>query len=202
VTHVAYAYGVRNVGNPELHKALEARINQSVENMDHPSLFNAIYYLLFRENGNRDLWNKIMRATLNNKEILPIIYYRPFKVSAAYLKGRYPGIEKEDLFIDYEFKFFYPERYFTALRQEKYFMGNTEYHKFKGFLNAKLFMYPSVFITKASLFTLHFAFNEEKIAINFHLKQRCPSETGKPTEMQKLASKVLRYDGWEILDLS
>jgi len=47
VSHVAYAYGVRNVGNPELHKALDARIIKSVENMDYPSLFNVIYYLLF-----------------------------------------------------------------------------------------------------------------------------------------------------------
>jgi len=52
------------------------------------------------------------------------------------------------------------------------------------------------------LFTLHFAFNEQKIAINFHLKERCPSDSGKPTEMLKLPAKVLKYDGWEILDLA
>jgi hypothetical protein len=44
-------------------------------------------------------------------------------------------------------------------------------------------------------------FKEEKIAINFHLKNRCPSDTGKPNEMQKLGAKVLKYHGWEILDL-
>jgi hypothetical protein len=115
-SHVVYAYGVRNVGNPEFHKALEARINKSVENFDYPAMFNVLYYLLFRDNGNKELWNRIMKTTLNNPNIIPLIYYRPYKISATYLRGRYPEIEKDETFIDYEHKFFYPERYFTALR--------------------------------------------------------------------------------------
>jgi hypothetical protein len=50
VSHVAYSYGVRNVGNPELHKALEQRIDKMAEDLDYPSLFNVIYYMLFKEN--------------------------------------------------------------------------------------------------------------------------------------------------------
>jgi hypothetical protein len=42
-----YAYGVRNVGNPELHKAFEKKLDSIVSKLDYPSLFNAIYYLLF-----------------------------------------------------------------------------------------------------------------------------------------------------------
>ncbi|CDW86618.1 UNKNOWN [Stylonychia lemnae] len=201
LSHVAYAYGVRNVGNPELHKALEARINKSVENFDYQSLFNVIYYLLFRENGSKELWNKIMQTTLKNPDILPLIFYRPFKISSLYLKGRFPDIVKDELFIDYEHKFFYPERLFTALRQEKYFQLYKENLSFKGFLNAKCFLYPIPFATEASLFTLHFMFKEQKIAINFHLKVRCPRESQKPNEMQKLGAKMLKYHGWEILDL-
>jgi len=55
-THLMYAYGVRNVGNPELHKAFEKRLDSIASRLDYPSLFNAIYYLLFTESPNRGLW--------------------------------------------------------------------------------------------------------------------------------------------------
>lgn len=55
-THLMYAYGVRGVGNPELHKAFEKRLEAIAEKLDYPSLFNAVYYLLFTENANRGLW--------------------------------------------------------------------------------------------------------------------------------------------------
>jgi hypothetical protein len=66
VSHIAYAYGMRNVGNPELHTALLKRIEAMAEKLDYPSLFNVIYYLLFKENGDRKIWDKIIRATLSN----------------------------------------------------------------------------------------------------------------------------------------
>lgn len=119
-THLLYAYGVRNVGNPELHKAFEKKIDQIIEKLDYPSLFNTIYYLLFRDNGDRKLWNRIIKTTIDNPDILPIIYYRPFKASYVYLKNRYPDIEKEEDFEDYLHKFWYAERYFNALRLEEY----------------------------------------------------------------------------------
>lgn len=55
-THLMYAYGVRKVGNPELHKAFEKRLDKMVSNLDYPSLFNAVYYLLFTESANKSLW--------------------------------------------------------------------------------------------------------------------------------------------------
>ena len=50
VTHLMYAYSVRAVGNPELHKAFEKRLGAMVETLDYPSMFNVVYYLLFNEN--------------------------------------------------------------------------------------------------------------------------------------------------------
>ena len=53
LSHLMYAYGVRAVGNPELHSAFERKITEtSVESLDYPSLFNMVYYLLFRESTN------------------------------------------------------------------------------------------------------------------------------------------------------
>lgn len=126
-THLAYAYGVRNVGNPELHKAFEARINKIALTLDYPSLFNIMYYMLFRDSGNKQIWGKLIKATLNNKEILPIVYYRPFKAAYVYLKGRFPDMEKDEEFIDFQDKFWYAERYFQTIKLEEYFDTDHSY---------------------------------------------------------------------------
>ena len=52
LSHLMYAYGSRGVGNPELHKAFEEKLEKLVETMDYASLFNVIYYLMFRDNTN------------------------------------------------------------------------------------------------------------------------------------------------------
>jgi hypothetical protein len=50
---------------------------------------------------------------------------------------------------------------------------------------------------------MHYVFNDQKIAINFHLEKFTPSERpDKVTEMQKLSAKVLKQEGWEVLDLA
>lgn len=63
-THLMYAYSVREAGNPELYAAFDKRLERMVSNLDYPSLFNAIYYLLFRENANEKLWKGVIEATL------------------------------------------------------------------------------------------------------------------------------------------
>jgi len=52
LTQSMYAYSVRNFGNPELHDMFLKELSEQVEQMDYPSLSNAVYYLLFR--GNKD----------------------------------------------------------------------------------------------------------------------------------------------------
>lgn len=115
-SHLVYAYGVRNVGNPELHKAFEQRIDKVAESLDYPSLFNVVYYMLFRENQNKKIWQRLIQGTLNNSEILPLKYYRPFKASYHYLQGKFPDLKTDENFIDYQHKFFYAERYFNAIK--------------------------------------------------------------------------------------
>jgi hypothetical protein len=90
-THLMYSYSVRGLGNPELHKAFEKRLDEMASNLDYPSLFNAFYYMLFRESGNRALWEKLVNATIANPDILPITYYRPFKAAKYYLQSRFQG---------------------------------------------------------------------------------------------------------------
>lgn len=58
-------------------------------------------------------------------------------------------------------------------------------------------------MTVHNLFLQHFVFKEQKIAINFHLERFCPRDRPeKATEMQKLSAKVLKHEGWEVLDLT
>lgn len=200
-THLMYAYGVRNLGNPELHKAFEKKLEKIASNLDYPSLFNAFYYMMFRDSGNKALFEKLVNATVTNPDILPIIYYRPFKAARFYLQGKFKdGISNMQDFID---KQWHAERYFNVYKLEEYIERDTAYYNFKGFLNARCFVYPISFLTVNNLFLLHFAFPEPKIAINFHLSKFIPTEGGTgATEMQRLAAKVLKHEGWEILDLT
>ena len=89
-THLMYAYSVREAGNPELYAAFDKRLEPVIGSLDYPSLFNAIYYLLFRENAKPELWKNVIEATLNNDEILPIIYVRPFKCAKLFMEHHFP----------------------------------------------------------------------------------------------------------------
>jgi len=85
-----YSYGARNAGNPELHKAFEKWLmDVDPKKLDHPSLFNILYYMLFRESTNEELWKKLVARVLEIDDLLPLIYYRPFKAARMYLKGLY-----------------------------------------------------------------------------------------------------------------
>jgi hypothetical protein len=94
---------------------------------------------------------------------------------------------------DFRDKFWHAERYFNIHPQEEYFEDDKAYTAFKGFLNVKCLVYPICFLPVNNLFVLHYSFPDQKIAINFHLDKLMPSETMKPTEMHKLAQKVLGH---------
>jgi hypothetical protein len=121
--------------------------------------------------------------------VLPLRYYKPFKAAALYIKHRFANdpIAKSEEMIDFEHKFWYSEKYFDQTKMEDYFYSDSEYTKFKGFLNARCYLYPISFMIKNNLFLLHYVFNDFKIAINFHLNKLIPEENSKPTEMMKLS---------------
>ena len=65
LSSLMYAYSVRKVGNPELYKAFDKKLDKIAEGLDYPSLFNVIYYMMFTDNTNKELWEKIVSATVN-----------------------------------------------------------------------------------------------------------------------------------------
>jgi len=54
------------------------------------------------------------------EEILPLIYYKPFKASALFLKHHYPEMDLQD----YSDKFWHAEKYFQVIKQEESFELN------------------------------------------------------------------------------
>ena len=192
LTHLMYAYSVRNVGNPELYAALEKRLGQIADRLDYPSMFNVIYFMLFREVKDRALWEKIVANTISQKETLPLIYYKPFKASKLFLRGVFPDWNIED-YVD---KFYNAEKYFNVTKFDDNFESDIKYTEFKAFLTGHCLVYPAVFSTIENLFNLHYVFFDHKIAINYHLSKYTKSADGKPSEMHKLSEKVLRSHGW------
>lgn len=89
LSHVMYAYSVRGAGNPELHSAFEKRLEEVADQMDYPAMHNAIYYMLFKENANEKIWEKIVSNTITQTDVLPLIYYKPFKASMIFLSHHF-----------------------------------------------------------------------------------------------------------------
>ena len=112
--------------------------------------------MMFRENNNKVIWEKMVRATLDNQDILPILYYRPFKASELFIKKHFPDWELRD----YTDKFWYAERYYNGGRDEDLLEAESKYYDFKAFLNQKCFVYPTPFTSLHNLFTLHYVFFE------------------------------------------
>lgn len=179
LSHIMYAYGVRNLGNPELHAAFERRLEMIADGLDYPSMFNVVYYLLFRESANENIWRKIVENTTNQKDVLPLIYYKPFKASKLFLRQRFPEWNIED----YVNKFYNAEKYFNVTKLDDLFESDPKYSNFKAFLTGHCFVYPNVFVTIENLFNLHYVFFEQKIAINYHLNQYTKSSDQMPSEL-------------------
>lgn len=95
-SHLMYAYSVREAGNPELYAAFDKRLEQMIGTLDYPSLFNAIYYMIFREIDRPELWKEVIEATLNNDDILPLLYARPFRAAKLYMQIKFPDWDLTD----------------------------------------------------------------------------------------------------------
>ena len=77
------------------------------EPADYATLSNIVYYLMFRDNTDEATWSKVIDATLDNDEVLPLVHYKAFKFSKFYLKHHFPNMD----LVEYIDKFYYAERY-------------------------------------------------------------------------------------------
>lgn len=206
ISHVMYAYGVRGAGNPKFHEQLLKAMKPKVKELDYPGLHNLVYYLMFKDCTDEAIWKDVIDTTVENEETLPLIYYKPFKASFYFMKHHFPHLDenREPMGTPlsfYQDKFFHAEKYFNVVKLDDEYHKNNEYVDFRAFLTGHCNVYPTPFVTVHNLFNLHYVFYQHKIGIQFHLKKHLKPD-GQTSEMQKLASKIMKFEGWEIMNLS
>ena len=179
LSHLMYAYGIRAAGNPELHAKFTEKLSTIAGRLDYPSLFNVIYYLLFRDIKDQAIWQQIVDNTVAQEAVLPLTCLRPFKISEQYLSAVLPDMDLSD----YRDRFWHAGRYYDQLKREDELLREREYMNFKAFLTGHCLVYPELFVTQKGLFTLHYVFSEYKIAINYHLVKFTKPEDSMPSEM-------------------
>jgi hypothetical protein len=143
LSHVMYAYGFREQGNPELHKKFLKRFKSHDELMDYHTMNNLIYYLMFTDNVDEELWTKVIQHTLQRNDHIPVTHFTPFKMSRYYIQHHFPEWDIRD----YYDKFFYPERYYNASLKEKVFLSDQSKLEFTKYLANHFFLLPIDYVT-------------------------------------------------------
>ena len=68
LSNIAYWYAQRQTGNPDFHNLLLKKISEQIHKADFSTLHNVIYYLMFRENKDRDLWQWVTDAAVESRK--------------------------------------------------------------------------------------------------------------------------------------
>jgi hypothetical protein len=76
--------------------------------MDYSTLSNVCYYLMFNDVKDEKIWEKFIKATIDQPHELPMTYYKSFKYSKYYLNHHLPDVITQK----YKDRFWYAERYF------------------------------------------------------------------------------------------
>lgn len=98
LSHIMHAYGLREQGNPELHKKFMQRLKSCDETLNYQTLSNIIYYLMFTDNTDEELWTKFIQNTVENDGVIPVTHYTPFKMSRYYLSHHFPEMDIKDYY--------------------------------------------------------------------------------------------------------
>ena len=76
--------------------------------LDYLSMFNLVQYMMIKDIKDQDKWEHIVSTVVNGSEVVPLYYYKPFKMSKYFIREHHPDWNLND----YEDKMFYSERYF------------------------------------------------------------------------------------------
>jgi hypothetical protein len=198
LSHVMHTYGFREQGSPHLHQKFLKRLESNDEKLDHQTVSNLMYYLMFTDNTNEDIWNQLVQHTLQNKLKIPVSYFTPFKFSKFYLSHHFPNND----YTDYVDQFFYPERYHSTFIQEQKLTAQAANQGFVNYLVNKFLIYPINFYSIGNAFMVRHSFREFKIGVNFFGTHELNYSERRINARQKLDSKLLGYQQWEILNMS
>lgn len=198
LSHVMHTYSFREQGSEHLHKKFLKRLESNDEQLDHQTVNNLMYYLMFTDNVNEKIWTQLVQHTLQNNLKIPVPYFTPFKFSRFYLNHHFPNTD----FTDYFDQFFFPERYYSTLVQEQALMSQAANRGFVNYLVNKFLLYPVNFYSIGNTFMVRHCFKDFKIGVNFFGIHELTYTERKINARQKLDSKILNYQDWEILNMS
>jgi len=197
ISRAAYTFAARKHVSPKLYEYIDKRLMEDTSKMSYDSLQWVAYYLLILEHKNEDLWKSFIQRTINIPKPLPIIYYNPFKLCMFYLLHAKPQWE-----IDFfNQKLWWAERLKVAGVKENVFFDHEEYQNFLRILST-FKLEQTVFYTFENTFQVHYAYPEMKIGIMLYLDKDMVPGTMRINESRLIPSKVLKLQGWEILDIS
>ena len=197
LSHVIHTYGFREQGSPYLHKKFLQRISENEEKLDHHTVSNLLYYLMFTDNTDEEIWIKMVQQTLDNKNKIPVPNYTAFKMSRYYMQHHFPSLDIRD----YYDKFFYPERFFNTQSQEDKMEMLPSFKQFTKYLVNRFFIYPVSFVPFHNCFILRSCFMDQKVAVNFYQMDELIPAEGRINAKSKLDGKIMGYEGWEVLNI-
>lgn len=94
-SHLMYAYAIRDCGSDKLHEKFMQILSTEAKKMDYPALFNAVYYLMFRNCADEKIWHEVVDRASRIEEVMPLTYLRPFKFAAQYCSHHFPHWHEE-----------------------------------------------------------------------------------------------------------
>ena len=126
LSNIMYFYGFYEYGNPELHKAFVEKISKDIHTYDYQTLYNVIFYLMFQDIKDQDLWQNVINVVIDQEETLSMNIYRPFKYSKFYIAHHCPDLDLGP-YID---KFWHAERRFDGSKDELAMSNNNDLNNF------------------------------------------------------------------------
>jgi hypothetical protein len=211
LSDIIYAYSIRGSGSEKFWKILNQKINENLEQANtYQILHNIFWHFLFIENKNLEQWRVVLKKFNEIEGRPPIYYYRPFKIAGYFLQNAFPedklanALGDENL-VDFFDRFYDPEQVYDYVKYENLFFKHSEYSNFRDMLNARLFLFPVPFMVLENTFIIHMCWENRKIGINIWLERHLVPKTNGPRRVNKqhlVHSKMLKYQGWEILDLT
>nr|AAZ94900.1 unknown [Moneuplotes crassus] len=198
LSHIIETYGYREQGSPHLHKKFLERVSKNEEALDHYTVANLLYYLMYTDNTDEEIWTQMVQHTLNNNDKIPVTVYTPFKMSRFYMLHHFPELDIRD----YCDKFFFPERFYNTEMKENKVYNCGAYQEFVKYIAHKFYLFPVHYVPFHNLFILRACFMDYKIAVNIFDKTELLPVEGRLTARSKLDSKLMSYQGWHVLDIS
>jgi hypothetical protein len=206
---ILYAYSVRGSGSEKLNKLFEKKLTEDIDKANnYHTLHNIVWYLLFKESKDINLWTNLLNRYNQLEGRLPIYYYRPFKLAGYYLDNAFSEADQEKIgfqnIFDFKDRFYDPEQIYDYVKNENLVNKHPEYLNFKGLLNGRLFLFPLNHVVYDNMFLVHYSWEHQKMGINLWLdRDKVPKVNGtnRVNSQCLITSKLLKLEGWEILDV-